>query len=485
MDRKGSLIKNTFILSIGTFFPRFVTVLVTPILTAQLTKAEYGQYDLIATIVSLLFPAVTLQISTAAFRFLIMTRNKKEDSSVIISTIYSFVMIVSVLTSIVYLLLFRNKVGNNGLLVCAYFVSDILFVTTAQMMRGLGKNLLYSISSVLRAVVDVGLLALLTGVFGNVNMGLRGVLIAMFASTLVPMIFLLVGGGIMPYIKLSRVSKVKLKELLSFSWPMVPNNLSQWVLKLSDRLVITAVCGIEMNAIYAAACKVTTILSYFQSTFIQAWQENSSLALEDSDKDQYYSQMCDWIYRLLFGALAAIICATPLLWKLLVHGDYDKAYYQLPVLYLGVLFSCMASILGAIYTAHMRTKSVGITTTFAALINIVIDLCMVWKFGIWAGSISTMVSYLFLMLYRMKDIQKFQPILFDKKMLSVGFATMIVMGALCFQNRLLFDLVNIPICIFAIMYFDKDIIISFIRLVSRKMKRSKKNKNGNHQGVEE
>ena len=485
MDRKGSLIKNTFILSIGTFLPRFVTVLVTPILTAQLTKAEYGQYDLVATFVSLLFPAVTLQISTAAFRFLIITRKKKDDSSEIISTIYAFVLVVSILTSLVYLLFVRDKVGNNGLLICAYFVADILFVTTAQMMRGLGKNMLFSISSVLRAVVDVALLAALTGVFGTVNMGIRGVLIAMLTSTVVPLVFLLFVGGIIPYVEISRVSKKRLKELLSFSWPMVPNNLSGWVLKLSDRLVITAVCGIEANAIYAAACKVTTVLSYFQNTFMQAWQENSSLALNDDDKDQYYSQMCDWIYRLLFGALATLICATPLLWKLLVHGDYGQAYYQLRILYMGVLFSCMASILGAIYTAHMRTKSVGITTTLAALVNIIIDISLIWSIGIWAGSISTMISYLFLMLYRMKDIQKFQPIYFNKRMIGFGFVTVSVMGVLCFRKTLVSDLFNIPICIIALVYFDKDIIVSFFKILKRKAaKRKKSSSETSVQGVE-
>ena len=71
MSREKNLIKNTAILSLGNFFPKFITLFLTPILTAQLTKVEYGQYDLITTIVSLLLPAVTLQASSAAFRFLI------------------------------------------------------------------------------------------------------------------------------------------------------------------------------------------------------------------------------------------------------------------------------------------------------------------------------------------------------------------------------------------------------------------------------
>ena len=94
MSRQKNLIKNTAIISLGTFFPRFITILITPILTARLTRAEYGTYDLIITIVSLLLPAVTLQISSAAFRFLLDHRTDLKKTKEIVSTILIFVFLV-------------------------------------------------------------------------------------------------------------------------------------------------------------------------------------------------------------------------------------------------------------------------------------------------------------------------------------------------------------------------------------------------------
>lgn len=76
MSREKSLIKNTIVLSIGTVIPKFASFIVLPILTGYLTKTEYGTYDLITVLCSLFLPAVTLQIQTAAFRFLI---EKKDD----------------------------------------------------------------------------------------------------------------------------------------------------------------------------------------------------------------------------------------------------------------------------------------------------------------------------------------------------------------------------------------------------------------------
>ena len=53
--RSRDLAKNTGILAIGTFLPKLASFITLPILTACLTKAEYGTYDLISTLVSLTF----------------------------------------------------------------------------------------------------------------------------------------------------------------------------------------------------------------------------------------------------------------------------------------------------------------------------------------------------------------------------------------------------------------------------------------------
>ena len=47
MSRSSQFAKNTLILSIGNFLPKFVSFVTLPILTAYLTKDEYGTYDFI------------------------------------------------------------------------------------------------------------------------------------------------------------------------------------------------------------------------------------------------------------------------------------------------------------------------------------------------------------------------------------------------------------------------------------------------------
>ena len=474
MSREGNFIKNTGILALGEFCPRFFTVLITPILTSQLTKVEYGQYDLIITISSLLLPMATLQISSAAFRFLINKRNDQEACSEIISTIYLFILGMSLLSGILYYLILGRFQRLIGVICPAYFVANILLITTQQILRGKGNNLLYSICSIIQAIVLLVLIMMLTSGAGTVNLGLLGVMISMLLASLVPTIVGVVHGNIISQVNPKRFSVIVLKKLLAYSLPMVPNNLSSWVLTLSDRLVITSFLGLEANAVYSVANKLPQIINSMQGTFVMAWQENASLAAEDSDKDTYYSRMCDWVYRLLTGVMAGLIMTTPVIWKILIRGEYSQAYFQLPVLYLGMMFSCMSSTLGGIYIAHMKTKSVGLTTMAAAAVNLMIDLLMINRIGIWAGSFSTMISYFVLWLYRMIDIQRFQKVKIQVRTIVGSIVCLSVMAIICFQDTPIFNIINVLLCCIILFVFDREIIIFAIKEIKRRIQYAKR-----------
>lgn len=88
MSRGKSLIKNTFILGIGTLLPKFAQFITLPIYTAALTKAEYGTYDLILILTTLLIPLLTLQIERAAFRYLIGEDNENQQNKIIANVFF-------------------------------------------------------------------------------------------------------------------------------------------------------------------------------------------------------------------------------------------------------------------------------------------------------------------------------------------------------------------------------------------------------------
>lgn len=467
MDREKALAKNTFIIAIGTFLPKFSSIITLPIITGGLTKAEMGTYDLISTLVSLFLPVATLQIQSAAFRFLIDVRNDKKERNRIVTNIIAFILPTSVIALAILYFCLGNVAIVVRWLICLYFFTDILMLSTQQIVRGLSNNKLYSASSVAISFSNM-LLIVLTVLVGK--QGLVGVLSSITVATTIGLILLLVRGHILSQIDFSLLSRHTLKEMLSYSWPMIPNSLSNWVLSFSDRAILTAFMGLEANAIYSVANKIPALFTTVQGTFVFAWQENASLASKDSDADSYYAEMFNSIFGILVGIMALLIAATPILFWLLIRGDYKEAYYQMPILFMGMLFSSMASFIGGIYVAHKKTRSVGITTILASACNLAIDLVFVQRIGIFAASISTLVSYVFLTIYRMIDVQKFQKVRFNTVRFILLIVLLTLMCIICWINTLPLNVLNVIIgCLIAVIV-NRKILKSILLTIQAKMK---------------
>lgn len=457
MSRESKLVKNTLILSIGTFLPKLASFVTVPILTAFLTKEEYGTYDLITVLVSLLLPAASLQIQTAAFRFLIDERDNEESIRDITTNIFAFIIPTSVfLLAITYWFL----PGNPGirLMVCLYLLADMLVNAARQVTRGLEKNLVFSINSIINSfgimIFDVFFVWLL-------KWGLFGALLSLVLSTVISLLDIFIRGGLIQYLSIKSINWSSIKRLIKYSWPMVPNSMSMWVMRVSDRFVVTLFMGVAANAVYSVANKIPSLLTLAQSTFTMAWQENASIVSKDEDADAYYSAMYRTMFDLMAGSLGLLICVTPLLFAILIRGNYGEAYTQMPILFLGMFFYSMCSYLGGIYVAYKDTKNVGKTTTIAAICNLVVDLALIKFIGLFAASGSTLVSYLFLFVYRMIDVKKLIKIKYDTKHILVVMLILVVESVLCFLQTPVLNIINIVFGVLVFFALNK----SFVRTI--------------------
>lgn len=463
MSRESNLAKSTSILAIGTFLPKITSFITLPILTGCLTKDEYGTYDLIIVLVSLLLPAITLQIQTAAFRFLIDHKKKEDRVSSIVTTIFAFIVPVSLIALVILYFCMYKFDPLIRISICIYFFSDLLVNATRQIVRGLSQNLKYSISAIISSGSQLIFVTLLVW---KMNTGLLGGIISLAAAETVSFIYLFFSSRLIHFLKPKMLSKKLLKEMLTYSWPMIPNSMSMWVMRMSDRLVITVVMGPAANAAYSVANKIPQLLSIAQNTFTMAWQENASIVSKDEDAPKYYSTMYRTLFDLMAGAMMMIIACTPPLFIILVRGDYSEAYIQIPILLLAMFFYAMSAFLGGIYVAYMKTKSVGITTIIAAALNIIIDVSLIHFIGLYAASLSTLVSYIFLFFYRIIDVRKIVPINYDKKHMIFVFIIMTLISALCMLHNNIANIFNFVIALIAFVVMNKE----FLKVIFNSLK---------------
>ena len=439
MKKNERFVKNTLILSIGTFLPRLASFVTLPILTAFLTKEEYGTFDLITVLVSLLLPSVTLQLKAAAFRFLIDAREDGQEQKRIVTNILAFTAPVSVIALLVLFLVLRDVSPAIKLWVCLFYFLDILVETIRQVARGLSRNLHYSVSAVISAVGKMALVFFAVQIAG---MGLEGAVIALCAGTFLSLVYLAVRIRIWTFLDFSLISRDALRKMIGYSWPMVPNELSMWVMRMSDRFVVTGFMGLAANAVYAVANKIPSIITLAQGALTLAWQENASVVSGEKDADEYYSRMYHVMMRIQAGFACLVLGLSPWLFSILIRGDYTEAYSHMPILSLAIFYASIATYLGGIYVARKQSKSVGITTVIAAIVNLAVDFACIRWIGLYAASVSTLVSYIFLSIYRMVDIRKIAALRYDRKQILLAHAVLAVSVGLFYLESDAARLVN-------------------------------------------
>ncbi|MBQ7169913.1 MAG: oligosaccharide flippase family protein [Synergistaceae bacterium] len=467
MSRQTNLAKNTLILSIGTILPKFGVFITLPILTGCLTKTEYGIFDLVFAVFSMILPIATLKINVASFRFLIDERGNDSEVDSIISNTLIFTTAVSVLTLIPF---FFFIPGNAlvRLLACVYMFVSLTNATMALFLRGLGNNLDYSFSSLVNASCKVLFIVIL---LWGLNFGLPGAIASVLLASASSMCFLTYKLRIFSRIDLSLFSPAVIKQMLAYSWPNVLNDLCWWVMGTCDRLLIVWFIGLPASAAYAVAHKIPGLLNIANGTFTMAWYENASLAIRDKDKSQYYTRMFKSIFDLMAGLLGLIIASTPILFAILVKGDYSDAYNQMPILFMASFFSIMNAFMAGIFVASKNMMGITKTTFIAAICNFVINISLIRFIGIYAASLSTVISYAIIGAIRMRDVKKLVNIHYDKRHIIFVVLFLTFMSGLCFVRNIYLDAANIIMSIIFFTANNKGVMLGFWRKSTGKLRK--------------
>lgn len=455
MKREHSLISSTIVLFIGSALPSVALFLITPILTENLTREEYGSFDLIHVLTSLLIPAVLLQIQTAVFRFLIEERDSKAEMKETVSTVFAFALPVSLLTVSLVSVFLRFGDWQIKLMIGIYLFMYTMVLVVGQVARGLGRTREYAASSVHSSLILLVLVFLFVKTW---PMGLKGVLFAYTSSSVIATAILFLRVRVYSCLNVSSVSLPKLRQLLKYSCPMVPNGMAMWVMRMSDRAVISLFMGVEWNGVYAAAAKIPSMVDLVQGAFSNAWQENASMVLNDDDVGTYYSGIFKNFFHLVAGMTSLLLAAVPILFSLLIRGNYQDSYVHIPILVVAEFFYCLATFFGGIYIAYKKTRSVGITTVAAAACNIVIDLVLIRRVGLYAASLSTLISFALLFAYRLIDVQKIIRISVRLPYMLLVMAVLAVQAVFCMQQSMALNIVNIAVGIAVFTWLNAGLI---------------------------
>lgn len=466
MSRIKDLAKNTLIITIGRISTQFITFLLLPLYTALLTTEEYGTVDLITTLVQLFIPIVSLMIDQGVFRYLLSSENENTKKEVI-SNAFFLLLGLNFVFIIIYLLLLplitvKYKIWILLILVITAFSNLFL-----QISRGLKKTFDYALGSFICSLITITLNVLC---IAFIKMSAVGMLLATFIGNVVCCIYLFFKLEINKYLSLSSVNKKTLLNELKYSIPLIPNQLSLWVMNSSDRLIVSFILGTAANGILAVSHKFPAIFMTFFNIFQLAWHETGTVHFFDKDRDDFFSKTIEEIMLLFSTLCMCIIIVLPIVFNLFVNSSYNEAYYNIPIYLIASLLNVMVGLLGVVYVATKKTFEIAKTTIIAALINIIVNIILIKYNGLYAASISTFMGYFITMIYRIIDTKKYLNIKYSlykyvKIIVGILFSTIIY-----YINNKLISIITLPFFICIALWVNKDYIVLIKKLIKGKIK---------------
>ena len=241
------------------------------------------------------------------------------------------------------------------------------------------------------------------------------------------------------YIHWNSFSVENLKEQLTYSLPLIPNAISWWIANASDRLLINIFLGVSFNGIYAAANKIPALYTTVFNVFNLAWSEAVSRGA--SDKNQEALSM-----KCLKGASGFWVrLFIDYIWNeyflpILIGSKYSASYNHIWILMLAIFINSLCSIFGGVFTAFKDSKIIGLSTVGGAVINFIVNIATIRSIGLYAASISTLVSYLVILLVRNHYAQKLMKIEWPKKVLIFLFIALVIVSWAYFRGTLIIKL---------------------------------------------
>lgn len=396
-------INKLFYYAVGTFGSKVIYFLLVPFYSFFLSKSDLGFYDIILASLTILTPIITIQVSDAVYRELHDPTKQSLKSAKAFSSglsVIFFGLLIFVFIAFIFNNLFASKIFYELVLIQSSFTLYIFF---QQSLRGLSLNKEYALMGTMNALLLI-LFSIILIYFATIE--LRNIVLAIACAQFISIIFATYKINFFKLFEIKNISKAKVYELLNYSFPLLPNTLSWWLIDLGSRYIILLFIGIEENGLYAVAARYAGIIALVNSIFILSWQDyviNSKSKI--SLNTNCFSSYLNFFIAFQIGLVILLTSFSNELIYFTTPADFHNAAKYLPILLISSAFASFCGFYGAFYLKEKRTKKIFTTTLIGSIINIAFCIALINYLGLYAVAAASFVGFLITFLLRSRDFE--------------------------------------------------------------------------------
>lgn len=461
MNKYKSLLNDTFIFALGSIGSKFIMFFLVPIYTNYMTTEQFGVADMVFTLAQLIIPFSSVVIYDAVLRFG-LSKNQKKENVLLISLLVECVGIAALLF-VIPILKYYQVIANWRWYLYSYISLSTLNTTLLNYLKVKNKNMTYAVVSLLQTLC-IAVFNIYFLVFCHLN--IKGYLLANIFGVLISIIIIFFVGELWKDLRNAKIDKTLGIEMLKYSFPLIFNNISWWVVQSSDKFMIQIMLNASAVGIYTVAAKIPALINVMISVFSQAWGVSTVREMESSNDGSFYSKILQIYSFFSFGASLFLVSIVKFLMPYYVGNEFVTAWKYVPILLVAAVFAAISYYYGSLYGALKKSFNNMLSTVVSAISNFIINYIFINICGIFGAAIGTLVSYIVMAHYRMIDVGRYVDIRINKRQYIVN--AIIVITQAIFVSLDIFGEVASGICVVVFLYNNRKIISVLLKKMKHK-----------------
>lgn len=397
--KKNKMLKTGFLSLLGTVLIRAMNLVSIPVFSRLLTTGEYGKVDVFMTYVNIFTIILGLDFVGIVGKGRLDFKEEADAyivSSLLFTTLCScgIVFLINIFFPLIHVVFGMDRLTVNIMLLYSYAMFVISY-------RSAEYNFYYEYkrNMVMGLIVAIGNFALSVVMIETVftRQKFWGRIIGAAIPTLLMAIFV--------YFYILRRGHCRLKKSyvkysIKFGIPLIPHSLSHLVLSGADKVMINSMINASASGIYSLVYTLgmlTHVMFEAMNNVFAPW-----LFRQLNKGERNNARYVQKYYLLVYCTVTiGVLTISPEIIKIVAPEKYWEGISI-------VMWIIYAEFINFTYTLYVnveffykKTMLISMGTVMAAIMNVLLNLLFLKKVGYQFGAVSTIISYLALLIFHM------------------------------------------------------------------------------------
>ncbi|MDO5616321.1 MAG: oligosaccharide flippase family protein [Cruoricaptor ignavus] len=468
------LLSETIIYGIGAILPRVITFLLNPLYIHYIDKEAFAIFTNLYAWIAYVNIILTFGFETSFFRFSTDDKNRQKVFNTsfwfIFGLAFSFLMMVLLFSNPLSILM-KYSDYPEFLRWCAWIAFlDAVCVIPFAWLRFNNRPIKYSVIRVASIIVQSMVVIALFGFIPretSAELGLKDDVSFPFISNLIASLVTLI--LLFPIIAKVRFqfSKELFPKMLKYSYPIMFAGLAFMINENFDKLIQYYYIPKGDAGAYGGCYKLAVIMTLFVTAYRMGVEPFFFKQMNNANAKETYAKITEFFT--LFASVAAMGIIANISWLkslFITDSSYWSAIDIVPVIVIANLCFGVYYNLSTWYKVTDRTQYGTLISAIGAGITIILHLVFLKKYGFMVSAWATLLSYFTMMILSYFLGQKYYPIPYNIRKISLVMVVLVAFSILSYQTfGANFWIGNFLLIIFTlfVLYLEKDFLLRKIK----------------------